>query len=97
MGEQRPGKLLTYSGMLYGGLHSRLILIWVQRLRYKDYHLASRPDAVRRETQAQSFDPPGPGLLETDSVKDFGARMGQRGVLLWWRKAMGYERSDHGS
>lgn len=37
-----------------------------------------------------------PGLYETDSVKDFGVRMEQRGVLSWWRRAMGYERADQG-
>lgn len=30
------------------------------------------------------------GLEEVDSVKQFGAKMEEKGVLPWWRKAMGY-------
>jgi hypothetical protein len=75
---------------------SSTMLMRVQRLRYKDYHLASRPDVVRRETQTQT---PAvePGFFETDSVQDFGLHMHQRALWSWWRRAMGYERSDEGS
>jgi hypothetical protein len=34
------------------------------------------------------------GLFETDSVKDFASAMEQRGVLEWWRKAMGFTVDD---
>jgi hypothetical protein len=73
------------------------MLMRVQRLRYKDYHLASRPDVVRRESQSPAPESIEPCFLETDSVKDFGLRMQQRALLSWWRRAMGYERSDEGS
>lgn len=33
------------------------------------------------------------GLKEVDSVKEFGSLMEQRGVLGWWRRAMGYTQS----
>lgn len=34
------------------------------------------------------------GLHELEAVKDFGAEMGRRGVLRWWRKAMDFDTSD---
>jgi hypothetical protein len=30
------------------------------------------------------------GFFETDTVKDFGRQMDDRGVYAWWRKAMGF-------
>jgi len=30
------------------------------------------------------------GFEETDAVGDFAAKLDGRGVLAWWRKAMGY-------
>ena len=63
-----------------------------QRLRYKDYQLASRPQAVKREQdpdfKAETVSTG--GFFETQSVKDFGQQMQQRGVFSWWRTAMGY-------
>ncbi|KAF2483647.1 hypothetical protein BDY17DRAFT_297774 [Neohortaea acidophila] len=56
----------------------------VQRLRYKDYQLVAKPIEVEATGNATK------GLFETDSVADFGRQMEERGVLAWWRKAMGY-------
>lgn len=74
-----------------------MCLRYVQRLRYKDYNLASRPDPVHRETEIQSGNIVDSGFFETESVSDFGLKMQDRGVLSWWRRAMGYERSDRSS
>ncbi|KAL2354702.1 hypothetical protein BJ546DRAFT_39593 [Cryomyces antarcticus] len=62
----------------------------VQRLRYKDYQLASRMAPLSRETQQIVASSGDRGLFETDSVKDFGLKMQDRGVLTWWRRGMGY-------
>ena len=67
---------------------------WSQQLRYKDYHLASRPAKVERERAVDADDMPSTGFFETESVKDFGGQMRQRGVLAWWRKGMGYASDD---
>ena len=32
----------------------------------------------------------GTGLHEVAAVKDFGLKMDEKGVLGWWRRAMGY-------
>ena len=64
-----------------------------QRLRYKDYQLASRPAAVSQEHSISS-DIHHVGFFETKSVKDFGHQMQQRGVFALWRKAMGYASDD---
>jgi hypothetical protein len=34
------------------------------------------------------------GLFETESAKEFASAMEQRGVLEWWRKAMGFTVDD---
>lgn len=69
---------------------SLLELTLRQKLRYKDYHLASRPAALvladRRDGESWSAT----GLYEVDSVKDFAERMRQQRVFDWWREAMGY-------
>ncbi|KAK5747179.1 hypothetical protein LTR17_000314 [Elasticomyces elasticus] len=68
----------------------------VQKLRYKDYQLASRParvkheDACRPNVDMRSDH----GLYETDSVKDFGQQMQDRAVHSWWRRGMGYSQND---
>ncbi|TKA79286.1 hypothetical protein B0A55_04251 [Friedmanniomyces simplex] len=68
----------------------------VQRLRYKDYQLASRPAPVVWEgkTGHQENLTEREGLHETDSVKDFGQQVASRGVHAWWRKGMGYSHTD---
>ncbi|KAF2166388.1 hypothetical protein M409DRAFT_66830 [Zasmidium cellare ATCC 36951] len=68
----------------------------VQRLRYKDFQLASRPSVVERG--ANVVDEDGnhrqPGLFEVSAVKDFAADMEKRQVYAWWRKAMGFTGSE---
>jgi hypothetical protein len=66
-----------------------------QNLRYKDYQLASRAAAVQRENA------PDPqqmkrttGLFESETVRDFGNQMQQRGVYAWWRQGMGFTGSE---
>jgi hypothetical protein len=65
----------------------------VQRLRYKDYQLATKPAEKR-----VSGDRPVKELLvgdygkleEIESVKEYGSRMEEMGLWAWWRKGMGY-------
>jgi len=59
-------------------------------LKYKDYQLVSRPAPAQREGQISEQQATLSGLHETDTVKDFGTQMEQRGVYAWWRTAMGY-------
>jgi hypothetical protein len=61
----------------------------VHDLRYKDYQLVSPPGVVPGRSlvasNGESFD-----FEEVGSVKDFGAKMEEKGIIDWWRKAMGY-------
>jgi hypothetical protein len=72
-------------------------------LRYKDYQLAVRPAPVELDAEAVAMLSAdgikaaqdrtanlGIGLEEIESVKEFGRRMEERGLLQWWRKGMGY-------
>lgn len=52
----------------------------------KDYQLAARPSPADVKGQ----NPPYGKVLELASVKDFSNHMESRGILEWWRKAMGY-------
>jgi hypothetical protein len=66
-----------------------------QNLRYKDYQLASRVAPVQRENapdpqQMQRTN----GLFESETVRDFGSQMQQRGVYAWWRQGMGFTGSE---
>jgi hypothetical protein len=66
----------------------------VQRLRYKDYQLVTKPAPQTDEGCEGERDrdcTTRPGLREVDSVKEFGFIMKERGFLNWWRKGMGYE------
>jgi hypothetical protein len=64
------------------------LLRFVQSLRYKDYQLVARPalieDASRPKLEYGK-------LFEVATVRDFSSHMTERGVLPWWRKAMGYQ------
>ncbi|PYH93580.1 hypothetical protein BO71DRAFT_327357 [Aspergillus ellipticus CBS 707.79] len=72
----------------------------VRNLRYKDFHLATRPgllqDETRVENRGQKESPQSTtkkartGVSEVDTVKEFGCLMEERGVWKWWRKGMGY-------
>jgi len=60
----------------------------VHGLRYKDYQLVSSTAILAGKPfrpAKESF-----GFEEVDTVKEFSARMEQKGILDWWRKAMGY-------
>jgi len=79
-----------------GRIPSEATLTGLQKLRYKDYQLASRPAEVKRENSASNdvVEHIASGLHETESVKDFGLQMQARGVYSWWRKGMGYAGQD---
>lgn len=64
----------------------------VQRLRYKDFQLATKPaeKPASRITGKDNGRPEYGKLEEVDSVKEFGSRMEQKGVWEWWRRGMGY-------
>jgi hypothetical protein len=66
-----------------------------QNLRYKDYQLASRAAPVQRENapDAQQMKRT-TGLFESETVRDFGSQMQQRGVYAWWRQGMGFTGSE---
>jgi hypothetical protein len=34
------------------------------------------------------------GLFESETVRDFGSQMQQRGVYAWWRQGMGFTGSE---
>ena len=76
-------------GIMYveGGSH-RAVVNWVDtihRLRYKDYHLIA---SVRDQIASGEVNP---GVLEeVKTVSEFGARMEEKGLTDWWRKAMGF-------
>ncbi|KAK8153910.1 hypothetical protein IWX90DRAFT_381969 [Phyllosticta citrichinensis] len=69
----------------------------VQRLRYKDFHLVTRPAPVQPEQEdvSKSAHRTVPtGLFEVETVKEFSDVMDQRGVLRWWKRGMGYVKDD---
>ncbi|TID13473.1 hypothetical protein E6O75_ATG11389 [Venturia nashicola] len=58
----------------------------VQSLRYKDYSLAARPAPVEANPHLVEYGK----LFEVAQVKDFSVVMAERGIVPWWRKAMGW-------
>lgn len=62
----------------------------VHDLRYKGYQLASVPAEapVNAENSAEEGD--FGSLKELDAVRDMAAIMETKGLLEWWRRAMGY-------
>ncbi len=65
----------------------------VHDLRYKDYRLVA---PVRPVSESQEK-PQEPGisigsLEEVDTVKEMAAMMEAKGLLRWWRTAMGFAR-----
>lgn len=59
----------------------------VHGLRYKDYQLVAAASAAPKEAlpaMENGF------LQEVATVKDFAAAMESKGLLKWWRTAMGY-------
>ncbi|KAM3417282.1 hypothetical protein BST61_g5538 [Cercospora zeina] len=63
----------------------------VQRLRYKDFHHAAKPDEIRPEHHKLGKPAGSTGLHKAETVKEFAAEMQARGVLKWFRKSMGYD------
>jgi hypothetical protein len=67
----------------------------VQRLRYKDFQLVTKPAEKKIEGKSGTEGAVAYGKLEeVESVKDFGAHMENFGVWNWWRKGMGYTSDE---
>jgi hypothetical protein len=67
----------------------------VQRLRYKDFQLVTKPAEKKIEGKSGTEGAVAYGKLEeAESVKDFGAHMENFGVWGWWRKGMGYTSDE---
>lgn len=70
----------------------------LKSLRYKDYHLVSRPSPLSKGIDSGSGHAgnqmPAKVLRERGTVKEFGQDMKDRGIWDWWRKAMGYTGDD---
>ncbi|KAJ9633506.1 hypothetical protein H2204_006889 [Knufia peltigerae] len=68
----------------------------VHDLRYKDYQLVAPVKALAecqdKPPQTTDDDSPAGTLVEVDSVKEMAAQMEVRGLLSWWRVAMGFAR-----
>lgn len=62
----------------------------VHALRYKDYQLISPPASAA--SKVVPFGERGV-LREVDTVKEFAIEMERKGLLEWWRAAMGYDPS----
>lgn len=59
----------------------------IQRLRYKDFHLAARPALIESDLPPSDEQP---GLFEVEAMQDFAAAMEKRGISAWWRRAMDF-------
>ncbi|KAK3902923.1 hypothetical protein C8A05DRAFT_43750 [Staphylotrichum tortipilum] len=57
----------------------------VQRLRYKDFQLASKPARIEAAVVKPEERT---GLFEVESVKEFAAAMEKRGIAEWWKRGM---------
>ena len=67
----------------------------VQRLRYKDFQLVTKPAEKKTEGNSGTEAAAAYGKLEeAESVKDFGAHMESFGVWNWWRRGMGYTSDE---
>jgi hypothetical protein len=62
----------------------------VQKLRYKDYQLVSRPKCMKLAASDPSEMTMMPRYMEVNTIKEFGSIMQERGLLDWWRTGMGY-------
>ena len=61
----------------------------VQSFRYKDFKCVRKPGPSEGVTEVLKS-----GVVETESVGEFGEEMERRGLAKWWRKGMGYEGGD---
>lgn len=59
----------------------------VHGLRYKDYQLAA---PVTKAAKCVTSDSNHGILQEVDTVKEFAMEMDRKGLLSWWRAAMGF-------
>ena len=59
----------------------------VHGLRYKDYQLVA---PVTKAAKCITSDSNHGILQEVDTVKEFAAEMDRKGLLSWWRAAMGF-------
>ncbi|KZP25957.1 hypothetical protein FIBSPDRAFT_855249 [Athelia psychrophila] len=72
----------------------------VQGLRYKDYHLLRKPAPLEEShdhgaAAGQNLEMASDEEFEeAESVARFATRIEKRGVLQWWRSAMGYRHGD---
>ncbi|KAK3325536.1 hypothetical protein B0H66DRAFT_127965 [Apodospora peruviana] len=81
-------------GIMYCKGSQEAVREWVsavQRLRYKDFHLASKPAEIQpdefiNQKVAKAEDQH--GLFEVETVSEFAHAMEQRGISAWWRRAM---------
>jgi hypothetical protein len=62
----------------------------VHDLRYKDYQLAAAPAELPTSAMNSAGEDEFGSLKEVDTVRDMAAIMEAKGLLEWWRKAMGY-------
>ncbi|KIW17574.1 hypothetical protein PV08_04769 [Exophiala spinifera] len=83
-------------GVMYVQGHERAaVQKWVDTvhdLRYKDYQLVAPVKALAKcqDKPQNNDDSPAGTLVEVDSVKEMASQMEIRGLLRWWRVAMGF-------
>ena len=62
----------------------------LKKLRYKDYRLAARLSELEVRIGEVARRPDSRSFHEVATVKEFGAKMEEFGIWMWWRHAMGY-------
>ena len=62
----------------------------VHDLRYKDYQLVAPPEAWEDNSSQNAGENASGSLEEVESVRAMASTMENRGLLDWWRRAMGY-------
>jgi hypothetical protein len=81
-------------GLMYvRGNCSENVSSWVDivhELRYKDYQLVCPPARVPDGSGGDAGDSAVGMLMEVETVRDMAAVMEKRGLLVWWKKAMGF-------
>lgn len=96
-----------FPGVMYACGRQEDVLDWVKmvkNLRYKDFHLAVKPEVIQGglrskvggyvEERAKEAAMRGEGrgsILELSEVNDFKEIMKERGLLEWWMIGMGYK------
>ncbi|KAL2127641.1 hypothetical protein VTI74DRAFT_10372 [Chaetomium olivicolor] len=78
-------------GIMYCKGSEEAVREWVgtvQRLRYKDFQLVSKPAPIESKVVQPE---PQDGLYEVEAVKEFAAAMEERGILSWWEQGMGFK------